>query len=555
MLKLLRLAPLMLVLAVGSTAEELRIETLIPAGDGSWTIELAGGSPAELTFEAGGGAVRFATRDGRGYLDGVAADAERLALRDGDDAELALRLAPSPSPWAGASVYHVMMGFFRNGTRSNDGEIDGWRHKSYAGGDLQGVLEKADYLAELGVDAVWLSPIFKSETSHGYDVRNYYRIGDAVAVPEDAEASLALYRQVRDALHERGIRLILDVPLNHASKAYERKEGDPKQLKPRATRARQEAEKVWEGWNAGFKYWNFDNEKTRRFLKDVALYWLVEEKADGLRLDYVRGVPHDFWAELYAEVKAAKPDAWLLGECWIDGDGAAGNAEEIARYYAPVEGRRQFDSLLDFPLQIVATDVFARGAEPALLERWLQYQDALYGPGTLPAHFLDNHDMARFLAWTDEDDRLAAAVTYLATLSRPLILFYGTETGLSGGVAKAGFTDASRVPMPWDSLDEELINRFRKALELRRRHPSLHAGIRLPLATAEGVLVFAKRHADEVALVAVNNTEEPREVRFDAGSLAGEITAAIGEEPACQDGRCTWQLGPSSTSVAFSAPK
>ena len=543
------LLALVLLSATTSSADELRVETLIPNADGSWTLGLAGAGSSQLAIQADDAAVVY--EDGR--LSEVAAQAARLSIGEGDEEELALRLQGPASTWAGANVYHVMMGFFRNGTRSNDGEIDGWRHKSYAGGDLQGVLEKADYLADLGVDAVWLSPIFKSETSHGYDVRNYYRIGDAVAVPEDAEASLALYRQVRDALHERGIRLILDVPLNHASKAYERKEGDPKQLKPRATRARQEAEKVWEDWGSGFKYWNFDNDKTRRFLKDVALYWLVDEGADGLRLDYVRGVPHDFWAELYAEVEAAKPGAWLLGECWIDAGGAAANAEDIARYYAPVDGQPQFHSLLDFPLQIVATDVFARGAEPAQLERWLQHQDALYGPGALPAYFLDNHDMARFLAWTDDDDRLVAAVTYLATLSRPLILFYGTETGLSGGVAKAGFTDASRVPMPWDSLDEALIERFKKVLKLRKEHESLTSGIRLPLASSENLLVFAKRHGEETTLVGVNNGDESRTMTFDVGALGGEFDKLIGgAAPTCEEGRCTWQLDATSTSLALS---
>ena len=77
----------------------------------------------------------------------------------------------------------------------------------------------------------------------------------------------------------------------------------------------QPAEKTWESWGGGYRYWNFDHEPTRRFLKDVALYWLRDEKVDGLRLDYVRGVPRDFWAELYAEVKAANPSAFLVGEC------------------------------------------------------------------------------------------------------------------------------------------------------------------------------------------------------------------------------------------------
>ncbi|NJL29461.1 MAG: hypothetical protein HC897_17035 [Thermoanaerobaculia bacterium] len=355
---------------------------------------------------------------------------------------------PAPPRWQGWTVYHVMMGFFDNGNRANDGEITGWRHPNYGGGDLQGVLQKADYLRDLGVTAVWLSPIFAAQTSHGYDVTNYYRIGDAVGVPGDPAASLALFRSVVAALHERGIAVVLDIPLNHASRAYDRKNGDPGKLGPRATSARQEAEKVWEGWGAPYRYWSFEHAPTRRFLKDVALYWLVEVGVDGLRLDYVRGVPRDFWAELRAEVAAAKPDAWLVGEVWIDAEGAETNAREIATYYAPVEGGgRPFDSLLDFPLQIVMTDVFARGGAVSELASWLDKTAQLYDPGAHPAYFLDNHDMTRFLSWTGDRDRLVAALGFMAALSSPMVVFYGTETAIANASPKVGFTDAGRIPI------------------------------------------------------------------------------------------------------------
>ncbi|HEX2223618.1 MAG TPA: alpha-amylase family glycosyl hydrolase, partial [Thermoanaerobaculia bacterium] len=464
------------------------------------------------------------------------------------------------APWAGWTIYHVMVEMFANGNPNNDGEIRDWKHPNYAGGDLQGVLEKTAYLQELGVNAVWLSPIFLSRTSHGYDVLNYYKIGDQFAVPDDPKASLELFRRLVKDLHGRGIQVILDLPLNHAHGAYERDEtGDPGRLDPKATRARQEAEKLWESWGGSYRYWNLEHEPTRRFLKDVALHWLTQEGVDGLRLDYARGVPHDFWAELYAEVKKAKPEAFLVGEVWMDQGGPGGNAREIASYYEKVGGSPQFDSLLEFPLQSVATDVFARGNPALELEEMLQETEALYGPGVLPSRFLDNHDMARFLAWTGEPRRLTAAVGFLASLSGPAILFYGTETGLSHGGPKSGFTDASRIPMPWNSLDRGLGDAVRAILKARAAHPALTRGGRLPLLADKDSMVFAKVAPEETALVAVNLSNAPRTLDLDVSGLVpkgAKLTPVIGTaaaETAADTGRLRWVLPPLSTSAVIVA--
>ena len=103
-------------------------------------------------------------------------------------------VAPNPTIDAQSSSEHDDV------AANTAGRVDARR---YAGGDLQGILGKADYLGSLGITDVWLSPIFQSETSHGYDVMSYYRVGDAVAVPGDAEASLELFRRAGDSLAGR----------------------------------------------------------------------------------------------------------------------------------------------------------------------------------------------------------------------------------------------------------------------------------------------------------------------------------------------------------------
>jgi len=559
---------LLLGAASEARAADLRFVSLKPAAtpavSGEWTAIVEGAKSAgELAFRADGAPVAALGEGSEGgrlrvRLQGVPAGAGRIEVgpakgKGGMDAAVAV--GTRSTPFSGLSIYHVMVGMFANGSKGNDGEVAGWKHPNYAGGDLQGVLERAPYLQELGVNAVWLSPVFLARTSHGYDVQNYYKLGNAVAVPGDPGASLELFRKLVTDLHGRGIKVILDIPLNHANAAYERDAtGDPEGLKPRATGARQEAEKVWESWGGGYRYWSFDHQPTRQFLKNSALFWLIREGVDGLRLDYVRGVPHDFWAELYADVKKAKPEAFLVGEAWTDQQGAEGNAKDIATYYEKVGGTPQFDSLLDFPLQMVMTEVFAKGVPATGLEASLQRTEAVYGPGALPTYFLDNHDMARFMAWTDKPERLAAAVGFLASLSNPLVLFYGTETGLSHGSPKTGFTDVSRIPMPWNDLNTALGAQVRQALAARRSHPALTRGGRLPLLAERDILVMAKVAAEETALVGVNLGGEPREVTLDvAGLFAGETNLApvLGTAPATvsPEGQLRWKLPAMSTVV------
>jgi alpha-amylase len=551
------LAGLLLAGTYGWAAD--RILSAVPgATPGDWTVTVQAGKEPSFTAD-GEGVTATVERAGdgifRAQLSGVA-PAARILVMGGAKPAAAIPLrgaTTAEAPFNDWAVYHIMMAYFANGAGANDrAGMRKWVHRNYAGGDLQGVLSKADYIADLGVNAVWLSPIFQSETSHGYDVQNYYRVSDALAVPGEPEASLALLRQLRDALGERGVGVVLDVPLNHAARSYDKRSGDPNRLRPRGTRAKQEAEKVWEGWNAGFQYWNFGDEDTRRFLTEVAMYWLNDEQMAGLRLDYVRGVPHDYWAELYAAVKAERPDAILFGEAWKDADGPTGNMTDIANYYAEVPGvGYQFDSLIEFPLQMVMTDVFAKGGDATQLERWLQATEAAYGDHGAPIYFLDNHDTARFADFATDrpDERIAAAVAFMATLPGPMIVYYGTETGLAGSTPQRGFTDTNRYPMPWDDLDESLVARVRDAIVLKRKTPVLNRGSRLPVFADETGVVMARVLDDDVALVAVNTGPEARTIEFKFPAGAG-FEALLGPAPAGADGRWRWELSGLSTAVA-----
>ncbi|MFL6194066.1 MAG: alpha-amylase family glycosyl hydrolase, partial [Thermoanaerobaculia bacterium] len=258
-----------------------------------------------------------------------------------------------------------------------------------------------------------------------------------------------------------------------------------------------------------------------------------------------------------------KPGAFLLGEAWMDNQAQERNAEDIATWFEKLGGSRpQFDSLFDFPMQMTMTSVFARGEAASDLEAWLQRSEAVYGPGARPTRFLDNHDLARFMAWTDKPERLTAALGFLASLTGPVAVFYGTETGLSHVAPKAGFVDVGRIPMPGKGLNESLVARTRTILKTRREHPALSRGGRIPLLADRNQLVMAKVTPEETVLVGVNLAAEPKEIEVDiAGLLAAGATLrpVLGESAATWDagtGRLRWKLPPLSTvMVAAGAPK
>ncbi|MFL6197178.1 MAG: alpha-amylase family glycosyl hydrolase, partial [Thermoanaerobaculia bacterium] len=296
-------------------SQDVRFVSLRPGtAAGEWTAVVTGRgarNPAAVSFWADGQPVTAEAAEGGAVrLKGVPAGVARIEAGTGKERAAAVNVgadSPQSQPFDDWIVYQIMVDMFANGTTANDGEVTGWKHPNYAGGDLQGILEHADHLQSLGINTVWLSPVFAARSSHGYDATNYYQIGGAVALPNDPAASFALFQKLVKDLHGRGIRVMLDVALNHVSASYDRQAGDPDKLKPRNTTARQEAEKVWDSWGSNYRYWDFEHAPTRQFLKNVALYWLTQGDVDGLRMDYVRGVPHDFWAELYGDVKKAKP--------------------------------------------------------------------------------------------------------------------------------------------------------------------------------------------------------------------------------------------------------
>ncbi|MBT8211979.1 MAG: glycoside hydrolase family 13 protein, partial [Acidimicrobiia bacterium] len=391
--------------------------------------------------------------------------------------------------WAkGAVIYQIFPERFHNGDPdvTPDGAVP-WGSKphwlEFQGGDLVGIAEKTDYLVELGVELVYVNPIFHSPSTHRYDATDFKHVDPALGGNEGL-------RTLVTALHERDIKLIVDTSFNHCSPRFfafadlvangaeseyrdwfvvsdfpprviVRPDGDGDAwtrtetyqtylsrleefegvaVEKRSGESGPVVETTYESWYGvpSLPRINLANPDTRAYFLDVARWWVEEFDIDGWRMDVARYVDFDFWPEFRNVVKTAKPDAYLIAEImgdatpWLQGD--------------------TFDATMDYTFRELCLDFFATRAIDGAgfadgIVRWL----AMYPPEVhaVNQHLLSSHDTPRFLheAGDDRSRFVPAAIFQLTAPGAPGI-YYGDEIGLTGGEEPA-----SRNAFPWHDRD------------------------------------------------------------------------------------------------------
>ncbi len=399
-----------------------------------------------------------------------------------------------PPKWAErAHLYHIFVDRFHPGPRRAFRPC-GEPHQR-CGGTLAGIRYRLDALVDLGFDTLWLSPIFPAPTAHGYDVIDYFAIAPELGTMDD------FYALVEDA-HARGMRILLDLPLNHISDQH-----------PFFVEARSSSHSRYRDWFtfderfppgyrayfhlASMPEWNFANPEVRRYLINVGLFWL-EQGADGFRLDHADGPGIDFWIEFTEACRAANPEAWCIGEI-------VQPPSRLEPYRGVLEGA------LDFVwAEAVRGTLGRRRGSMRTLAHFLTRHRAALHPDLLQPAFIDNHDMDRFLFLTGGDLRpLRLALLLLFTWPQPPILYYGTEAALSQTVSvdEVGL-HASRLLLGDRAQEPQLAKLIRGLTALRRRYPDLLNGEEATLYLDERSWLIERRgkerrryllafHADE----------------------------------------------------------
>jgi len=412
-----------------------------------------------------------------------------------------------------AIVYHIMIDRFYDGDPTNNYDL-GLDPFAYQGGDLQGIIDKLDYVKKLGATAIWLSPLYEGLYYHGYHITDFLEIdkhfGDA-----------NLLKKLINSAHNKGLKIILDFVPNHCSNKH-----------PFFIEAQQDKDSKYYNWFEftqwpkqydgffGLKelpYINNDYAEAREYtIYQHLLKWLETYDFDGLRMDYAYGLSHDFWTEFRIALKEVKPDAYVFGEVW-EGPG-------ITNKFAG-----ELDGCFDFSLVWSFRELFIHGSKcVSEFKDDLDYLNEYYEDEFILCRFLDNHDMTRFL-WEAKGDkrRLKLAATCQFTLAGTQFIYYGTEVGLSQANdcrddnTGAIVYDYSRNFMLWgEEQDKELYSFYQRLCSARKNHLALSLGEREDIIVDDqrGIWAYIKSYGQEELLIILNCKEEEAEFEVDLSS-------------------------------------
>lgn len=397
------------------------------------------------------------------------------------------------------SIYFVMIDRFENGDRSNDRDSNPADPQAFHGGDLQGVINRLDWIHEQGFDTVWLSPIFAMRTTkwHGYGAFHGYWTWDLNRI-ESRFGDEDTLKRLRDELEKRGMKLILDLVLNHVGPdapmiaehlGWFHKRGgitdwnDPEQLVSNDVH--------------GLPDLATEQPEVFRYLLGATQHWIAVAHPAGFRLDAVKHLPLKFWEMFNGQVEGVK-----LGEL-LDGDPAA-----VAHTWA--EGN--FTSMFDFPLAFAMADVFCRGESPAKLAAVLT-NDRRYPDASQLVTLVDNHDLPRLASLCGGDlERQKAALSFLFAVRGVPSMTWGTEIGATGEKEPE-----NRASMQF--IEHPLKEHVRAAQQQRLDSPALLGGSTVMLEADETHVVFARVATDRsTQIVRVEN----RTVTVTPGELQPE---------------------------------
>jgi len=425
-------------------------------------------------------------------------------------------------------------------------------------GDFRGLVQKLDYLNDgnpktendLGINALWLMPIHPSPSYHGYDVTDYYQVNPDYGTLDD-------FKDLIDAAHQRGMRVIIDLVINHTSTRHPwfQQALDPQSPyhdyyiwqdeNPGYTGP--EGQKVWHRAANGKYYYalfwdqmpdlNLENPAVTQEIYQIARFWLEEAGVDGFRIDAAKHLieegndqentdsTHQWFADFYRYYKSINPQAITVGEVWS-------NSFEAVRYLR----NQEMDVVFNFDLaRSILSNVNNRNATS--LNNTLTFETRLFPPGSMGI-FLSNHDQDRVMTVLMQDEskaRIAAAV-YLTSPGVPFV-YYGEEIGLTGqgdhrnirtpmhwsAESKAGFTSGTPWLFPKPDYAEKnvqnqlqdsssLLRFYMNLLRIRSQSEGLQSGQFYPVAcSSAAVLSYARVTQNEQVLVILNLSNQPQE--------------------------------------------
>jgi glycosidase len=443
-------------------------------------------------------------------------------------------------------MYLIMTDRFADGDLSNDADVDRTKPRGWHGGDLRGITQHLDYLQKLGVTTVWITPVYQNhedQSYHGYGATDMYAV-------DEHYGSLADLKTLAAAVHQRGMKLVLDTVPNHVGPAHPWVNGPPEPdwfhgtkqhhrvaqgdfkplTDPHAPWSTQRD--VTEGWFANIlPDLNQEDPTVAQYLTQNAVWWIEEAGIDGLRIDTFPYVGRAFWHGYEAQLHALYPHLTTVGEVFNpDPTITSSFAGGVTRNGVDTG----LDTPFDFPSYFALRDVFLRN-EPMskLADVWRL--DALYPHPERLVPFLGNHDTTRFMSEPGATPaKMKLAFTVLLTMRGMPQIYSGDEIAMTGGADPdnrhdfpGGFADSAKASQTGafeaatrTAAQAEMHDWVKGLLDLRHSHAALQTGEEQVLRADTNLLIYvrgdqlqqgcAAKGPGERVVVVVNKADQPQ---------------------------------------------
>ena len=376
-------------------------------------------------------------------------------------------------------------------------------------GDFRGIIDHLDHIQDLGIDVIYMTPSFKSNSCHKYDTIDYYEIDPSFGTKEEL-------KELVQKAHDRGMKVVMDAVFNHTGKEFFafkdilEKGEKSKYLDwyyidelPLKGKWGEIPNFLCFGYYGGMPKLNLKNPEVEKYITDIACYWIRECDIDGWRLDVGDEISHFFWKRFRRAIKAVKKDMLIIGEIWhYAGDFLEGD---------------EWDTVMNYPFYLNLIDLLAD--EKISVSQFVQNLGYLKGRlhkkcYPLMWNLIDSHDTARFLHLCKDNKKkqhLAAAFQLLLP-GMPMI-YYGDEYAMPG----ANDPDCRRG-MYWDEeyQDKEMFEWYKRLLQVRRAHTCIVEGELVEAITRdedETIVLIRKNGKETIALIfnCSNHTKEFKE--------------------------------------------
>jgi cyclomaltodextrinase len=420
------------------------------------------------------------------------------------------------------------------------------------------VIEQLDYLQDLGIDAIYFTPIFQSASNHRYHTHDYYQVDPILG------GNPAL-RELLDAAHDRNIKIVLDGVFNHASRGFfffnDILENGPyspwldwfKIQKWPLSAYDGEKPANYVGWvgNRALPEFNHDNPDVREYIMEIAEYWL-DFGIDGWRLDVAYEIETPgFWQEFRDRVKARNPEAYIVGEVWTDArewlDGTQFDGVMNYLFTGPTiaftAGDRVRMDLVEGPSYFPYPPLDAEAYGNKIRELLALYPWEIQ---LAQLNLLNSHDVARLISIVGGDkDSVKLATLLLFTFPGAPSIYYGDEIGLEGEFDP----DSRRGFPPKERWDMETLDYHKRLIAIRHQYPALRTGSYEILFAAGMVYIFARILDGEELIIAVNSGLESVQISIPVSQLATKPERMV-------YGTCTarWMEVGTQTHVEFILP-